>query len=293
MRWPPGRVVFNNAEPFLGAQPTEPVALSAELLRAAVAAQDGGEGAVRELTRRSGGLKCVDLSGLGPQDLWAFWLNVFHCLLVHAQLVAGRPRNLQQTIGFFNRSCYLVAGHAFSLVEIEHCILRRHMTKPHVRLARVVLKVWPRSDEDLERRPCLAAPPCSAACFGGRPDWRLNLVLNAGNLSSADALPVFEASGEAAFEETVRRAMERTLTCCGSLGAEAVELPFALWRYRGDAPPGGVQEPPARRWAQALGPKLVQAGARVGFVGTYDWTMRERLTLLPPMAPGTPALGLS
>jgi hypothetical protein len=95
-RWPANRIVINDAEPFLETPPTDPLTFSANLLRSAVDAQGKSEKIAQELTLRSGALKCVTLGSMTQQDLWCFWVNVFHCLLLHAQLVAGRPKKLAE-----------------------------------------------------------------------------------------------------------------------------------------------------------------------------------------------------
>lgn len=215
-RWPKNRIVINDTalmEPIEGSA----LAFSAQLLRKALVAHhhNGGDAdsadLQRTVTKESCALKCVNIADLTPQDLWCFWLNVFHCLLLHAQLVCGRPRNLQQLVGFYNNCSYLVAGHAFSLTEIEHCILRAHMTRPRVILLKALLKTWKRTDEDLEMRPCLAAPFAPSTAFRCRPDWRLNLVFSNGGFSTTDAIPVFDHLPKKEFDDLVARAMARTL----------------------------------------------------------------------------------
>lgn len=259
----------------------DPLALSAELLRSAVALQgSGSKDMIHELTMRSGALKCVALGKLNPQDLWSFWVNVFHSLLVHAQLVVGRPRSLQRTVSFFNKCSYVVAGHAFSLVEIEHCILRRHMSKPRIRFAQSVLKIWPRTDHDLENKPCLAAPTSPAASFSCRADWRLNLILNAGNYGSPDVLPVFESADEATFNATMKRTIDQTLVCCGRIGEDIVELPYSLCRYKDDAPAGTGKESSELRWARLVAPTNAQAGVKIVYRRQYGWAMRQHLMVM-------------
>lgn len=285
-RWPANRIVVNDVEPFLESPPIDPLAFSADLLRSAVAAQGKSDSVVRDLSLRSGGLKRVYLGDLSPQNLWAFWVNIYHCLLVHAQLVAGRPNGIQQVVGFHNHVSYLVAGHVFSLVEIEHRVLRRHMTKPHIRFVKSIVRIWQRSDADLENRPCLAAPECSAACFACRPDWRLNLVLNSGNHGSADLLPVFEYSSEASFNQVVQQAMDRTIACCGRVSQSGIELPWTLSRYKDDAPLGkNPDETPERRWARALAPNALGGASKIAYSQIYGWKMRERLDFHPNAEP--------
>lgn len=54
----------------------------------------------------------------------AFWLNVYNALVLHA-VVARRAFSGVRAIGdFFTASQYFVGGHAFSLDEIEHGLLR-------------------------------------------------------------------------------------------------------------------------------------------------------------------------
>lgn len=278
VRWPRGRIVLNEVEVCLLQMPSKPLALSAALLRATVAAQDSSPEATWELSRFSARLKVVDLTVLQPRQLWSFWVNVYHALLLHSKLITGAAASIFQQVAAFNRCSYLVAGHVFSLVEIEHVVLRHAMSKPKVVFADAVLRTWARSDFDLEYRPSLAAPPCSASCFRCRADWRLNLVLNAGNMSCADQLPVFDDSlDERAFEELVEQAMWRTIGD-GSGLASAVELPYNLYRYRDDAPPSASPvESTERRWCRALGqPDTVNAR----YVSTYSWSMRDRLGII-------------
>lgn len=154
------------------------------------------------------------------------------------------------------------------------------MSKPQIRFAQAILRTWLRSDDDLQSKPCLAAPPCPAASFGCRADWRLNLVLNAGNYGSADALPVFESADEVNFNATMKRAMDRTLNGCGCISKDIVELPYNLFRYRDDLPASNRKEASEIQWARLLAPDYVQAGAKVAYCQQYGWAMRERMLLI-------------
>jgi hypothetical protein len=232
---------------------------------------------VKELALFSGGLKRIQLDGLSPQDLWCFWVNVFHSLLVHSQIVAGKPTGLQQIVGFYNDSSYLVAGHALSLLEIEHVVLRRHMSQPQMRVLSAILKMWNRTEEDFETRPCLLAPFNRSSCFASRPDWRLNLVLNAGNYGSAEGIPVFGRGSRASFENAVQLAMQKTLADCGKIGQDFVELPHVLCRFKNDAPPSSfVDDTPERRWLRALMPERTDIPSKITY-SQYSWRMRDRL----------------
>lgn len=276
-RWDEKRMVLNNT--CLCLEPrNDALALSAELLRLALSAQDADESdELLRLNRASCDLKCADLSRLSVQDIWGFWVNVFHTLLLHARIICGLPQKLSLITALANRMCYVVAGHVFSLTEIEHCVLRCGMSRPHLAWQRtsMSLKVWKRSDEYLEERPILAAPACEAAAFRCRPDWRLNLVLSVGNFSCGDTLPVFESCGAAEFNALVCNIMECTLFCAGSLGESAAELPPTLKRYRDDAPrTGNTSERSLSSWTHALFPGQ---SLRVAYPRRYDWRLRPHL----------------
>jgi len=281
-RWTRSHLVLNDIAPCLVDQSSpSPLALSAKLLRAAVAAQGRPETAVREVALLSCQLKCVDLTPLSPEELWGFWVNVYHSLRVHAVLALGHPKGFQQTVAFYNSASYVVAGHAFSLVEIEHSILRYNMTKPRVRFASVVLRIWNRSDDDLENRPCLFAPPCPASCFKCQADWRLNLALNPGVEGLLTSVPVFEPGSPETIERTIATTVQKALACRGSISelrGEAV-LPYNLHRYRDDAP-GDHSLLPERRWVKALVPEADPSTWSISYTAAHGWALHESLDLM-------------
>lgn len=276
-RWDKIRRVLNNTYLCLE-QPADALSLSAELVRLGLTAQDSTKGSALQLLKRTScALKCVNLSDLSPQSLWAFWVNVFHALLLHARILGGLPQGLRQTIAFYNRYSYVVVGHVVSLVEIEHCILRCNLTRPHMQVRRHFLKVRKRSVEELEWRPCVNAPKCAAEVFECRADWRLNLVLSAGSLSSSNALPIFEDCSQEAFDAVIARCMQCTLARAGKVGQAAVELPNILHRYRDDAPAGRPRDTTQIRWACALFPGKQ---LKLTYLRRYDWTMHLELYAL-------------
>jgi len=296
-RWPDGRHVLNCRALHLasaavgskqGGASFEALGFSARLLQDAIEAQSGGEQALLGLAIKSSFLKCIDLSALGPRQVWCFWVNVFHALLLHGRLALDIPSGIQQVISFFNRVSYIVAGHVFSLAEIEHSLLRVNLSQPKLKLKRLFLRVWNRSDSDLENRPCLAAPPAKASQFRCRADWRLSLVLSAGNYSCSDSIPIFGNMSDEDFERYLNKA------ACATLAAtRSNELPYALYRYRDDAPPlpSGVsvradEASSELRWSCAvtrLHGKSVRTKEDITlmkFTNKYDWKMRPSLRAL-------------
>uniref|UniRef100_A0A7S4R279 DUF547 domain-containing protein n=1 Tax=Alexandrium monilatum TaxID=311494 RepID=A0A7S4R279_9DINO len=68
-------------------------------------------------------LKAVRFAGWKQEELLAFWLNLYHCLLLHGWLLLGTPRSQSELTHFFNRVSYLVGLRPMSLREIEQVIL--------------------------------------------------------------------------------------------------------------------------------------------------------------------------
>lgn len=68
-------------------------------------------------------LKAVRFGGWKQEELLAFWLNVYHCLLLHGWLLLGTPRSKSELQRFYNRVSYLVGPRPVSLREIERRIL--------------------------------------------------------------------------------------------------------------------------------------------------------------------------
>lgn len=71
-------------------------------------------------------LQCIDLSivdNTSPEAACLF-LNLYHCMLLHAYMVVGLPNSLFKWSNFFRHCSYEAFGDVFSLAELEHCILR-------------------------------------------------------------------------------------------------------------------------------------------------------------------------
>mmetsp|Transcript_20319 Transcript_20319/g.36936 ORF Transcript_20319/g.36936 Transcript_20319/m.36936 type:complete len:904 (-) Transcript_20319:33-2744(-) len=286
LRWDSHRHVLNATRLCLAPCPLDALSLSAALLREALLAQQN-PGVLKQFIPKTSALKGVCLSELTPQELWCFWVNVYHCLLIHAREVRGMPVGLRRTVSFYNSSSYIVAGHVFSLTEIEHRILRRQSSKPVLRPGVLLLRTRELSEEDLTRKPTLAAPFSPSDAYMCQPDWRLNLVLSAGNLSSSDRVPVFERCTKEVLDQLVEVAMKRTLSIAGGMqtmqngssGANStLELPYTLFRYNGDAP-GKMLERAEARWARLIFQHIasVDNSTKVTFARRYFWTMRESL----------------
>lgn len=68
-------------------------------------------------------LKTMQFRGWVREEYISFWLNVYHCLLLHGRFVFGTPKTRSQQSRFYSRVSYLVAMVPVSLREIETFIL--------------------------------------------------------------------------------------------------------------------------------------------------------------------------
>lgn len=82
-------------------------------------------------------LQRIDLSGmdLGSASAVCTFLNIFHCLIIHAALIIGIPSTLFKWQSFFRKCAYDAFGDIFSLAELEHCIIRNGKCSSFILLA--------------------------------------------------------------------------------------------------------------------------------------------------------------
>ena len=93
-------------------------------------------------------LKAVRFNGWTQSELLAFWLNLYHCLLLHGFLVLGRPTTKREIQRFHGRVSYLVGPRPVSLREVERVILKVQKGDPkgaaraQARLARTCVYIY-------------------------------------------------------------------------------------------------------------------------------------------------------
>ncbi|CAI5980522.1 unnamed protein product [Closterium sp. NIES-65] len=76
---------------------------------------------------------------LGHSERLAFWINVYNALAMHAYLVYGQPRSHYKRVMFMHKSAYIIAGLPFSILAIEHCILRAASFQPALACAPITV----------------------------------------------------------------------------------------------------------------------------------------------------------
>lgn len=119
-------------------------------------------------------LKEVDVSTLSDVERTAFFLNLYHVMILHAFLVLGPPDSTFKWITYFNAIAYQCSDDIFSLTELEHNIIRAAMSYPSQFVSRFVL-------------------PKSQFTFAlTKADYRINFALNCGSLSNPPFVPVYK-----------------------------------------------------------------------------------------------------
>lgn len=115
----------------------------------------------------------------------AFFLNLYHITLFQARLLVGQPNTMFGWNDFGNKSCIAVGTGSdsvvFSLLEIEHCIIRAAMSSAN--------SFWTKLSGGM-----------SATAFTRRvalkkPDFRVNFALNYGTISCPSTVCVFTPDG--------------------------------------------------------------------------------------------------
>ena len=73
-------------------------------------------------------LQGIDLAlldfDLESAEALCMFLNLYHCMLIHAFLIMGLPSSMYKWSTFFRNCSYEAFGDIFSLAELEHCVIR-------------------------------------------------------------------------------------------------------------------------------------------------------------------------
>jgi hypothetical protein len=140
-------------------------------------------------------LKDVDVNHLDEMERLAFFLNLYHLMIMHAFLVLGPPDSTFKSISYFNTIAYQCSDDIFSLTELEHCILRAAMNYPSQFVSKFVL-------------------PKSQFRFAlSQQDYRINFALNCGSVSNPKLVPIYRVT-------TLDTQLDRAARCYLKYGAE-------------------------------------------------------------------------
>ena len=129
-----------------------------------------------------------------------FWVNVFHTLLIHSRLLFGAPNSAYTFFKQAKHVSYEIFAvpyrDVYSLLEIEHCVLRGASSRPRTSISGFFLpsRTGERGNEDVkwDMAPSLA-------------DARINFILNYATLSSLRSIPIFSADAQDIRQEQQHR----------------------------------------------------------------------------------------
>lgn len=119
-------------------------------------------------------LQRCDLTRLNHEERLAFWLNVLNagtlCSLAETSRPPGRgPLAHASWISFLKKSTFEINGQVFSLIDIEHKVLRRHSSTPSTAASSIVMPIVMagsiRPNDSCERNMLLTRP-APEAVFG-------------------------------------------------------------------------------------------------------------------------------
>jgi hypothetical protein len=151
-----------------------PLDIVREALRLSIDAFKDESGERRRLFFQSAGtLKRARVHVLSEDGRLAFFLNLYHTMVMHAYLVLGTPGSGLKWISFFNNLAYEVGDDLFSVSELEHCIIRAEMAKPSQFISRFVI------------------PKAHYPMALQKADFRINFALNPGSLSNPPSILVY------------------------------------------------------------------------------------------------------
>lgn len=69
-------------------------------------------------------LSRVNIEAASREEKVAFFINIYNALVIHAYVEIGPPTNMWQRYKFFNYVSYIIAGHLYSLNDMENGVLR-------------------------------------------------------------------------------------------------------------------------------------------------------------------------
>jgi hypothetical protein len=75
-------------------------------------------------------LKHVEPKELNHKQRLPFWINIYNTIMLHATLMYGVPKNHYKRVNLMNKVTYIVGGHQYSPLMIEHAILRSNSYRP-------------------------------------------------------------------------------------------------------------------------------------------------------------------
>lgn len=126
-----------------------------------------------------------DNAALSNEHVLAMYINLYHCMLLHAFLVVGPPTHALKWPSFFMSMSYHAFGDIFSLAELEHCIIKKGKTLPYVNILSMLL---PKTQYDL---PLIDFMNWSSSEENADRSIDILFALNPGTNSYPNSVPVY------------------------------------------------------------------------------------------------------
>jgi hypothetical protein len=124
-------------------------------------------------------LQMVALSALRTQEeTICFWLNIYHTMILHAHAANGFTETANRGYSYWQRVKYNIGFHRFSLIQVEHAVLRANLSSPDIIGVSLVLPKFKGSDP-------------RAAFVVTQKEPAIGLVLNCGGAMGCAPIAVY------------------------------------------------------------------------------------------------------
>ena len=210
---------FSFQTPPAQAVPDPEVLVSNALRRAtSLDPKDSNSVDLQKFMNATADLKTAHLHELGETQKKAFFLNLYHVMVMHAFLVLGPPDSSFKWISYFNNIAYQVSDDIFSIAELEHNIIRAEMNFPSSFFSRLVL---PKSHYNFAL---------------SQPDFRINFALNCGSVSNPTTqVPIYRSNTiEDQLDDTSRQFIGDTALVSASRNGISITLPRICQWFKED-----------------------------------------------------------
>ncbi|GJP43468.1 hypothetical protein CLOM_g2927 [Closterium sp. NIES-68] len=165
-------------------------------------------------------LEDVDPSALAHNERLAFWINIYNALLLYIYIVIPVPTDFADRISLFSKVGFLIGGQLYSVLLIEHAVLRAASHKPFI------IRALPGATF----RPDDARSLCALT----HPEPLVSFALCSGTRSSP-SVRVYRAEG---VQQQLRGAMVEFLGAAVSVNeANKIIIPKLLHWYAVDFAP--------------------------------------------------------
>lgn len=170
----------------------------------------------------------MDLTKLSEKEKLTIFLNIYHIMILHGNLVLGAPQSWYNWPAYFNGISYIINLECITIAELEHCVLRASSSAPSTKLSKFVI-------------PSLKFPSLALK----KRDFRINFCLNCGSGSMPSLVPIYDAEHlDRQFDEMTRIYMNGSFEVNETSGT--ILLPtICLWYSQDFVPSSSLSSSPS------------------------------------------------